>query len=189
MTNEHPKYSQVEHERRFLVIGGLPPGVEPDPKQLEDKYLHQSRMRLRVLTDTNGGHKVMKLTKKYVSPSPYYQAITTLQLSETELALFDRLEGDRLKKTRHYQRYRNHLFAIDVFHGPHAGLVLCEVEAPDLTQLMALQLPPYATLEVTEDPFFRGGSLSKVQPAELKAKLASIAPPPAARAHSEVRPS
>ena len=64
MINEHPKYSLMEHERRFLVSGGLPDDLEPDHKLVEDKYLHQTRMRLRVLTDSSNGRKVMKLSQR-----------------------------------------------------------------------------------------------------------------------------
>jgi hypothetical protein len=54
---------------------------------------------------------------------------------------------------------------------------------------MSLALPPYATFEVTEDPFFRGGSLSRVKPDELEARLAAaaLAPPAPAAARVEAR--
>jgi hypothetical protein len=55
------------------------------------------------------------------------------------------------------------------------GLVLCEVEAGGIEELMAAEPPAYAKHEVTEDPFFTGGSLCRTTRADLLRKLSTFA--------------
>jgi len=177
MDVEETKYTRVEYERRFLV----PPHsewqstTEPYSKLFEDKYLRGTRLRLRILSDTDTGRRIIKLNKKSESPSPYFQTISRILLSPTEHKLFDGLEGDLLKKERHYHRHLGRVFSIDVFEGELEGLVLCETEADGLEDLMSAQFPIFATHEVTEDPFFTGGNLCRTTRAELLRKLAAFA--------------
>src|SRR5262249_58806745 len=115
--NQETKYTRVEYERRFLVSpqADWRSLVEPYSKTFEDKYLRHSRLRLRILTDSDTGRRLIKLTKKSESDSPYYQRISRILLSPSEYELLDGLEGDRLKKVRHYHNYRGRVFSIDVF--------------------------------------------------------------------------
>src|SRR5205085_348938 len=102
MDSEESKYTRIEYERRFLVSphSDWHSVVEPYSKTFEDKYLRQARLRLRILTDSDTGRRVMKLTKKFESASPYHQRINRILLSTGEYELLDSLEGDRLKKVR-----------------------------------------------------------------------------------------
>lgn len=176
MSAEDAKYTRIEYERRFLV----PPqadwrsSIEPYSKIFEDKYLRDTRLRLRVLTDTDTGRRIIKLNKKSESPSPYFQTVSRILLSSTEYKLFDGLEGDRLKKERHYHHHLGRVFSIDVFAGELDGLVLCETEAEGLEDLMSAQFPTFATHEVTEDTFFTGGSLCRTTRADLLRRLAGF---------------
>lgn len=169
------KYTRVEYERRFLVPtnANWQTQVEPYSKVFEDKYLRNTRLRLRVLTDTDTGRRIIKLTKKNESASPYFQTISRILLSPEEHKLFDALAGDRLKKERHYHHHRGRVFSVDVFEGELEGLILCETESDGLEDLMVVQFPAFATHEVTEDAFFTGGNLCRTTRAELLRKLAA----------------
>ncbi len=175
MDAEEAKYTRVEYERRFLVApqANWQSAVESYSKTFEDKYLRQTRLRLRVLTDSDSDRRVIKLTKKAESPSPYFQTISRILLSPGEYDLFEGLAGDRLTKTRYYHNAGGRVFSIDVFAGELAGLVLCEVEADTLDELLAVEPPAYAPVEVTEDAFFTGGNLCRIERAELLGKLAA----------------
>jgi len=170
------KYTRVEYERRFLVSPSADwkSAVESYSKTYEDKYLRDSRLRLRILTDSDTGRRVLKLNKKLESPSPYFRTVGRILLSPAEYRLLDGLAGDRLKKTRFYQTYRGRVFSIDVFDGELEGLVLCETEAEELEDLMSAEPPPCASREVTTDPFFEGGNLCRTTRAELKRKLSTF---------------
>jgi CYTH domain-containing protein len=170
------KYTRIEYERRFLVSpqGDWRSAVQPYSKIFEDKYLRHARLRLRIQTDTDTGRRLIKLTKKFESESPYFQRIGRILLSPSEYDLLDALEGDRLRKTRHYHIDRSRVFSIDVFEGELDGLVLCEAEAENLEELMSIQPPAFVGREVTEDPFFTGGNLCRTRRAELLRKLATF---------------
>ena len=173
MDIEATKYTRVEYERRFLVstYSDWRGAVESYSKTFEDKYLRHARLRLRILTDSDTGRQIIKLTKKFESASPYFQTISRILLSPAEYDLLDSLEGDRLKKIRYYHNYRGRVFSIDAFEGELDGLVLCEVEAEGIEELMLAEPPAYAKYEVTEDTFFTGGSLCRTTRSELLRKL------------------
>ncbi|HWN98236.1 MAG TPA: hypothetical protein VNS63_03095 [Blastocatellia bacterium] len=170
---EDTKYTRVEYERRFLVSpkANWRSAVESYSKTFEDKYLRDSRLRLRILTDSDTGRRVFKLTKKADSPSPYFRTISRILLSPSEYELLDKFEGDRLRKTRYYHNHQGRVFSIDLFEGELAGLVLCETEAEALEDLMSAELPSFAGREVTDDSFFDGGNLSRTTRADLMGKL------------------
>src|SRR4051794_4207828 len=176
LSGEDAKYTRVEHERRFLVAprADWRSLVEPYSKTFEDKYLRDTRLRLRILTDSDTGRRLLKLTRKAESASPYFQTISRILLSPSEHALFDSLAGYGLRKVRYYHHDRGRVFSIDVFEGELAGLVLCETEAEGLDELMAIEPPVYTRCEVTEDPFFTGGNLCRMTRADLLRKLAAF---------------
>lgn len=175
LNTEETKYTRVEYERRFLVARGAEwkRFVESYSKTYEDKYVRGTRLRLRILTDSDTGRRVLKLNKKSESPSPYFRTVSRILLSPYEYELLDRLEGDRLRKTRYYHNHLGRVFSIDVFEGELEGLVLCETEAESLEDLMSAEPPPFVSHEVTEDSFFEGGNLCRTTRAELMRKLSA----------------
>jgi CYTH domain-containing protein len=76
-----------------------------------------------------------------------------------------------ISKRRYRLDHGGRGFGIDVFEGELAGLRLCEAEAESREAILALAFPPWATREVTADPFFTGGNLSTLAAAELAARL------------------
>lgn len=176
MNQEAAKYSRIEYERRFLVASDSDwqRFVEPYSKTFVDKYLTNSRLRLRLLTDSDSDRQLIKLTKKYESDSLYFQQISTIILSSAEYQIFDALEGNRLKKVRYYHNYQGQVYSIDVFENELKGLILCETERDNLEDLMSAEFPDYASREVTEDSFFTGGNLCGVTQSELLKKLADF---------------
>jgi CYTH domain-containing protein len=173
MNAEETQYSRVEYERRFIVAPGADwkRFVESYFKTYEDKYLRGTRLRLRILTDSDTGRRVLKLNKKYESPSPYFRTVSRILLSPDEYEFLDRLDGDRLRKTRYYHHHLGRVFSIDVFEGELEGLVLCETEAESLDELMSVEQPSFASHEVTEDCFFEGGNLCRTTRAARTLKL------------------
>ena len=176
MTGDDGKYSRVEYERRFFVRpesdwrGALGAGG----RSIDDKYLRGTRLRVRVVHDLASGDRTIKLTKKAESPSPFHRTLSRILLTPAEHRLLDRLDGDRLTKVRRHCVHAGHRYAVDEFGGELAGLVLCEVEAGGLGELMRASAPPFADREVTQDPFFDGVNLARTRRTELLAKIASF---------------
>ncbi len=175
MDTEETKYSRIEYERRFLIAPGTEwkSFVESYSKTYEDTYLRGTRLRLRILTDSDTGRRVLKLNKKSESPSPYFRTVNRILLSPEEYEFLGRLDGNRLKKTRYYHNHLGRVFSIDEFEGELEGLVLCETETECLEDLMLAEPPPFARHEVTEDSFFEGGNLCRTTRAELRRKLSA----------------
>ena len=176
MSTDENRYTRVEYERRFLVAAAADwrASAMTGASRIDDKYLHGTRLRLRIVREAPSLDRVIKLTKKAASPSPYFRTISRILLSADEQRIFDALGGDRLTKTRHRCAHLGRVFAIDVFDGHLDGLILCEVEAASLDDLMQARPPAFVQREVTDDAFFDGANLSRIGREDLLAKLASL---------------
>ena len=176
MTIDDGKYSRIEYERRFLVRADSRwrAAVGPAARSIDDKYLHGTRLRLRIICDVESGERTIKLTKKAESSSAFHRTLSRILLTPAEYHVFDRLDGDRLSKVRRHCVIGGHRYAVDEFNGELDGLVLSELEADCLDELMQAGPPPFAEREVTEDPFFDGVNLARTRRGELLAKLASL---------------
>ena len=170
------KYSRTEYERRWLVRADADWRhlVQTYSKHLHDRYVDNTRLRLRFLTNSDTGPQPCKLGKKYASDSAYKQMIVGVELSPAETELLAKLPAATITKTRYYYHRVEEVFSIDVFDEELSGLTICEFEADSLEKLMSVEPPPFVAVEVTEEEFFTGGKLCRVSQDELRAKLASI---------------
>jgi len=165
-----PKYALLENERRFLV-SAAPDLAGLAFRRIEDRYVIGTRLRLRSMTDSVSGARELKFCKKYPGDDPVSGPITNLYLTEDEHAALSALPARMISKRRYKVPHGGRDFGADVFEGELAGLVLCEAEAGSREAIVALQFPPWATREVTGDPFFTGGHLSTLTAVELRARL------------------
>lgn len=173
-TASTPKYAIAENERRCLVEStGDVDLTGINPVLIHDRYITDSHLRLRCVTD-HTGDKTYKLCKKYPTPDSYTGAIVNIYLSAAEYALFEGMPGHTLTKKRYRLRVDGEDFGLNVFDGNLAGLVLCEAEKPSREEIVALRFPGWATKDVTEDVFFTGGHLARVTRGELEEKLAGL---------------
>ena len=158
-----PKYARAELERRWLVDPALRPAVDAlNFVLIEDRYLADTRMRLRRMTRSDGS-SACKLTKKYETDRPEARPIVTTYLTEAEYALVASLPGRVLRKRRYHLPHDGRLWSLDLFEGALAGLELTEVEVPDEAALTALVPPPWTLKEVTHDVRYQCGSLVEAQ--------------------------
>jgi len=160
---ELPKYARIEHERRWLVRPGPLELVKPRPfsRRLLDRYLECGRLRLRAIEESDDQPTRYKLTKKYPVESLDAQPIVSVFLSRAEYEALRSLPGRDLVKTRRYDEVGGSLFAVDTLERPHAGLVLCEVEAESAGALAEVVPPPYALREVTHELAYTGAALAR----------------------------
>lgn len=130
------KYSHAERERRFLVDPLKRPSLDGCRSILiEDRYIADTRCRLRRMTDSIGGRVVLKLSKKYDVPDPLARPLVTTSLTPEEYALFAALPGYWLCKCRRAVPGASGEFGIDLFDGALGGLELAEIEQPDAASL------------------------------------------------------
>jgi CYTH domain-containing protein len=168
------KYGHIERERRFLVKM-LPPEIdlERDYLRIHDRYLLGTRLRLREITDPTGRVIKQKFAQKETISgySNSHTHITNLYLTQQEYNLLSTLGGLEISKCRYKYSCSEYIAGIDVFEGVLKGLILAEVEFTSDEEMEQFQPPSFFTIEVTNEPFFSGGNLVKVQPDVLRREL------------------
>jgi hypothetical protein len=83
------KYAQIERERRFLLANAPAEAVVTRVRQITDRYIHGTRLRLRRVCDVRTGACELKLTQKIPSGQPGHiqGMITNTYLSAAEYDL------------------------------------------------------------------------------------------------------
>ena len=173
MGEQAGKYARVELERRFLVKQ-LPEGIaEERGWRITDRYIENSRLRLRRMEPLHGGETLLKFGQKHVPSPPQFSrmTITNIYLSPREYAVLAQLPALELHKRRHPVEDGGRTFSVDVFGAHLAGLVLAEVgfETDDEME-QSFELPHWLLREVSDDVRFTGGALAGLtadQAAEL----------------------
>ena len=154
-----PKYPHWVAERRFLVDESRLPALEDaDARLIEDLYIDNGRLRLRRIT-LPGGEQEFKLAKKYVPDNPLIEPMTNLYLAGEEYDALNTLPGKRVVKRRH----KVGAFTIDMFEGPHDGLVTAECEATNRMAAMSFDVPEWCVREVTDEEAYTGWRLAQAQ--------------------------
>ena len=159
--SDAPKYSAIEIERRWLAdlaaVGDLSSAAF---REIEDLYISGSRLRVRKVSDPNGGVS-FKFGKKYGKRSSASEAVTNVYLSEAEYRLLAALPGLVALK----RRYNVAGGALDVYHQPRSGLAIFEVEFDDETAAESYRPPHFVTREITSDSEFSGFAVAETHAA------------------------
>jgi CYTH domain-containing protein len=149
------KYAVVERERRYL-LASLPNGVT-STKQIVDRYVTGTRLRLREVRDDAGtvvrklGHKV-RLTE-----GPSAVACTNFYLDDQEWAVLADLPAQLLRKTRHMVHRDGLVVAIDEHED---GTLIAEIDDGDQpSQLVPSWLDVVA--DVSDDERWTGSELAR----------------------------
>jgi adenylate cyclase len=135
-----------EIERKFLV------------KQLPEKLKRRRHYPIAqgYLASEPGGRHV-RLRKKGKTASLTFKVGRGAHREEREVklspkqfaALWPGTAGRRLRKLRYEIPWRNLMIEIDVYRGKHSGLVVAEVEFPDLATCREFKSPRWFGREVT----------------------------------------
>jgi CYTH domain-containing protein len=127
-------------------------------KQLPDKLKHHRHYQIAqgYLASEPGGRHV-RLRKKGKTASLTFKVGRGAHREEREIklspkqfaALWPATAGRRLRKVRYDIPWRNLVIEIDVYRGKHSGLVVAEVEFPDLATCREFKPPRWFGREVT----------------------------------------
>jgi CYTH domain-containing protein len=168
------KYACLEIESRYL-LRQIPDDLRDNPQGwlIIDRYLPNTRLRLRHMQSLSGDEHIYKLTQKYRSESQdvYETIITNMYLTEAEYDRFETLEAKTLKKKRYPYSLPNFSLSIDVFEGRHQGLILAEMEMDKKADVDELALPSFILKDITDDLFFSGGNLATMTDEEFRQGL------------------
>ena len=135
-----------EIERKFLV------------RQIPEQLKHRRHYQIAqgYLAAEPGGRHV-RLRKKGKTTSLTFKVGRGAHREEREIklspkqfaALWPATAGRRLRKVRYDIPWRNLVIEIDVYRGKHSGLVVAEVEFPDLVTCREFKPPRWFGREVT----------------------------------------
>jgi CYTH domain-containing protein len=130
--------------------------------EIIDRYLAGTTLRLRRMR-ARDGRLVHKLGQK-VRPNPDDPSVvlmTNIYLSDAERSSLAALPAAVIEKTRFRLDHDSSAIAIDIFHGPLAGLILAEASFDDEDEMRAFPTPDFAAADVTHDDRYTGGSLAR----------------------------
>ena len=170
------KYARVERERRYL-LRDLPEGMtRADPHlQITDNYMTGSRLRLRKVREPRTNKWTVKFTQKF-APNPddlSRTIITNTYLNALEAEVLSTIfNSNEVRKNRYPFEFDGRKFSIDMFLGDLFGLVLAEVSFETDEELDNYAKPPFALVDVTNEPLFSGGSLCELTFSDVRAEIA-----------------
>jgi CYTH domain-containing protein len=152
------KYAVVERERRFLVAR-VPDGVV-EVRQITDRYLTGSRLRLREVVAADGAVTRKLGQKVRLGGGPEEIACTSIHLDDPEWELLSALPARTLRRTRHIVERDGVRLAVDRLEN---GTLLAEIDDGDRDPRPA---PPWLEVisEVSGDERWTGGALSTTLP-------------------------
>jgi CYTH domain-containing protein len=159
------KYAKVERERRYL-LRDLPEGVNRADAHLQitDNYITGTRLRLRKVRDPKTNKWIVKFTQKFAPDESDLSRtiITNTYLNATEADTQALFSANEIRKNRFPFEFGGRHFSIDMFLGDLLGLVLAETSFEDDAEMAEFPLPPFASVDVTNNPTFSGGRLCEL---------------------------
>lgn len=151
------KYSSPEIERRWLVHEDrLPPLSAARRREIEDRYIHGGRLRLRAVR-AEGVDPIFKLGKKYPRVGTDPEDVVSVYLSEQEHEVLQGLPGAIARKAR----YSIEGGSLDVYECPCPRPTIFEVEFECQAEAAAYLPPDFVAEEVTFDARYTGHALAQ----------------------------
>lgn len=152
------KYAVVERERRFLV-DHIPDGVVAT-RQIVDRYVEGTRLRLREVTDDDGTTRRKLGHKSRLTDGPEEVACTSMYLNDAEWRLLCQLPSRELRKVRHIVDREGLTVVVDRLED---GSLLAEINDGDQPPR---DVPAWLAVqrEVTMDERWTGARLARVAP-------------------------
>ena len=171
------KYARVERERRYL-LQDLPEGLtRAEPHlQITDNYITGTRLRIRKVREPRTNKWTVKFTQKF-APDPNDLSrtiITNTYLNALESEVLSVFDTNEIRKNRYPFEFDGRKFSVDMFLGDLFGLVLAEVSFETDEELDAFTKPPFALVDVTNEPLFTGGRLCELTFSDVRAAIVQL---------------
>jgi len=147
-----------EIERKFLV-GEVPANLEGSPGQgIRQGYLAATQGGTELRVREQGQRHFLTLKEGHGESRVQEEIeITASQFR----ALWPLTRGKRIKKVRHEVSYDGRTIEVDVYRGKLKGLVVAEVEFPDLEASHRFRPPDWLGREVTGDDHYSNQNLAR----------------------------
>jgi CYTH domain-containing protein len=172
------KTNKTEFRRTFL-IEALPEPLTRASRHLQffDNYIENTRMRLRSIRDpeTKEWTHILQQRQPHLAGDLSCLKIAEIYLNEAEHERFTLFEGKEIRKNRYFHEFDQRMFAFDVYLGELWGLNAATVEFDNAEAQSSFEPPPFAVVEVTNDPFFLGENIVYKKFADVQARVAGSA--------------
>lgn len=130
-----------------------------EQKELLDVYIPMSSCHPKIRLRKRG--EILEITKKTLvdNNDVSQQNEQTIDLTKDEFEELLKVGGKKVRKIRHYFKYKGREVEIDVFKDDLFGLVLVDVEFDSIEEKNKFQIPDFCLVEVTQEDFLAGGML------------------------------
>jgi CYTH domain-containing protein len=146
----------TEIERKFLVSNSTWRDLVEAEIHIRQFYLVaavERTVRIRI-SDGDTATLTLKFPAEKRGREEFEYPVPLAEAKEMQAFALGRV----IEKTRYHVRHEGYLYAVDVFGGRLAGLVIAELETPDIVP--AEKLPPWLGPEVTQDGRYYNASLA-----------------------------
>ncbi len=147
----------VEIERKFLVKNDSWRLRADAGERYRQGYLShdpQRCVRVRIV-----GDQADLNIKCAISPIRRLEYEYPIPLNDAQEMLDTLCPDDCVDKTRYHVKHGDHVWEVDVFEGPNAGLVIAEIELDDEKE--SFEKPDWLGEEVSDDPRYYNMNLAK----------------------------
>lgn len=170
------KTYRTEFHRSFLIEALPEPLTRASSHlQLFDNYIHETRLRLRAVRVPETKEWTNLLQQRFAFGEPGAMKVAELNLSEAEYEHFKPFEGNEIRKNRYFHEFDGRMFEFDVYLGTLWGINRARVEFASVDEMSEFTAPPWATVEITDRPFFDDANLVNVKFEDVQAELEKAA--------------
>ena len=171
------KTNRTEMHRAFL-IEGLPEPLTRASAHLQifDNYIEGTRLRIRSVRDPETAAWTRILQQRFPLNDGDLSVLkfSEIYLNDAEHAHFEVFEGTEIRKNRYFHEFDGRTFAFDVYLGKLWGLNIARVEFESVDELDRFEPPPFAVVEITNDPFFLGEILVTKSFEEVRTEVSKL---------------
>lgn len=147
----------IEIERKFLVVPDLWPQGQNKIRMRQGYLADQDGLVCRIRQKNNDYYLSLKAKIDATSSYDYEYRIP----GEDGITMLEKIcTKTPVAKLRHEVEFCGLVWEIDEFQSLNQGLVVAEIELPDVSH--QLELPPWVTIEVTDDFRYRNSALYKM---------------------------
>ena len=171
------KTNRTEIHRAFLIEGLPEPLTRASAHiQIFDNYIADTRLRIRSVRDpeTAGWTRILQQRFPVNADDLSELKFAEIYLNEAEHAHFEIFEGTEIRKNRYFHEFDGRTFSFDVYLGKLWGLNIARLEFETADEFDRFEPPPFAVVEITNDPFFLGEILVTKSFEDVRAEVSKI---------------
>ncbi len=162
---------------RLFLLERLPEPLTPASRHLQlfDNYIENTRLRLRQIRDPYSKSWMRILQQRSTSEDAEKNGgskLIEMNLNAAEYLVFERFKANEIRKNRYFYEFGQSLFVFDIFLGRLWGLNMAKIDFESRDDMERFAPTPFLVFEVTDDPFFSGENLVKINFADVQTEIA-----------------